>query len=109
MTVWHPGLKDRLGDFPIHQQLLLVGNELNRAWNLREEAEEYKRALERALEILDMITDGARTLPGALRWELRRFREQIARLYPASQQGLETLIRVGLQLNQKNWSILGDR
>lgn len=107
MTVWYPHLKARLDDFSIDQQLLLVGNELHRARNLQTDLNEFRNSLERALEILDLITDSTRSLSRSLRRELRRFRAQIARTYLTSVPNIDSLIRVGLQLNRKNWLILG--
>ena len=46
--VWHKSLQKRFHEFPVHQQLLMVANELNRAQNLINDPQEYKNCLERA-------------------------------------------------------------
>ena len=53
MKVWHNTLKERFIEFPVHQHLLMICNELNRAGNLLNDTQEYKNCLERALELLD--------------------------------------------------------
>ncbi len=107
MTVWHPHLRSRLNDFPIDKQLLLAGNELNRARNLKSDKTEYCNALERSMEILDMITDGTQPMTGSLRKELRRFREMIAQEYVNPTFHIDGLNRIFLQLNPKIWNVLG--
>lgn len=82
MTRWHAGLAPRYASFPMHQQLLMAMNELNRANNLQNVPMEYKKALERAMELIDMIALDKRWR-SALR-EMRRGRELIAELYAAS-------------------------
>ena len=53
MKIWHNSLKERFIEFPVHQHLLMICNELNRAGNLLNDTQEYKNCLERALELLD--------------------------------------------------------
>ena len=79
MKIWHKSLEGRFGSFPIHQQLLMVCNELNRAMNAKSDEKEYKDCIERALELLDFsIASG--TWPGSYK-ELLRSRDQIAKAY----------------------------
>ena len=77
MKIWHKSLESRFGSFPVHQQLLMVCNELNRAMNAKSDEKEYKDCLERALELLDFsITSGF--WQGSYK-ELLRGRDQIAK------------------------------
>ncbi len=105
MTRWHVSLANRFSSFPKHQQLLMVANELNRAYNLRENPREYGSALERALELLDLLCGDPRWRP-ALR-ELRRGRELIASLYVQPQAGLLPTLQLTLiQLDPQAWKML---
>ena len=105
MTRWHKTLPERIGSFPRHQQLLMVANELNRANNLIENPLEYKNCLERALELLDLISEDLRWR-GALR-ELRRAREVIAQAYAGpAPVPLQTLMRTLIQLDSVAWHML---
>jgi hypothetical protein len=105
MTRWHKSLPERFGAFPKHHQLLMVANELNRANNFMENPREYKNALERALELLDLLSEDPRWRP-ALR-ELRRGRQAIAQIY-ISQLPAELLIltRTLIQLDPAAWKML---
>ncbi len=105
MTKWHVSLASRFNSFPKHQQLLMVANELNRAYNLRDIPREYGNALERALELLDLLCADPRWRP-ALR-ELRRCRELIASLYVQPQASLlPALQRTLIQLDPEAWKML---
>jgi len=105
MTRWHKNLAVRFATFPKSQQLLMVANELNRANNLIRHPREFKNALERALELVDLCSPDPRWRP-ALR-ELRRGREVIARHYQAElPKPLDTLIRVFIQMDQEAWKML---
>ncbi|MEJ2053504.1 MAG: hypothetical protein P8X42_06250 [Calditrichaceae bacterium] len=63
------------------QQILMIGNELNRAKNLLEKnmMPEVKNCYERAMELTDLIS-GDQKWRGRLK-ELRRFREVLSELY----------------------------
>ncbi len=105
MTRWHASLAGRFGAFPKHQQILMVANELNRASNLRDNAREYAHALERALELLDLLCADPRWKP-ALR-ELRRGREVLAALYLNPQPLLLPILqRTLIQLDAQAWKML---
>ena len=75
MTIWHNSLEQRFSAFPIHQQILMVCNELNRAENLRDDNVEYKRCMERSLELLDYFMADKK---GHLLKESLRIRDIIA-------------------------------
>ncbi len=105
MTRWHTALAGRFGTFPKHQQLLMVANELNRANNFVNNPREYKNALERALELLDLLSEDVRWRP-ALR-ELRRGRQAIAQLYIApAPAALQVLTKALIQLDPAAWKML---
>ena len=105
MSRWHTTLPQRFGSFPKHKQLLMVANELNRADHLTDDPREYRNCLERALELMDLLTEDRRWLP-ALR-ELRRARELLAALYIlAEPAGLQTHIRTLIQLDPVAWKML---
>ena len=53
MKVWHNSLKERFIEFPVHQHLLMICNELNRAGNLLNDTQECKNCLERVPEPSD--------------------------------------------------------
>jgi len=105
MSRWHKDLAGRFNTFPKSQQLLMAANELNRAKNLICNPREYKNALERALELVDLCSQDPRWRP-ALR-ELRRSREVIAWHYHAeTPEPLDVLIRSFIQLDQEAWKML---
>jgi hypothetical protein len=105
MTRWHAGLAHRFTSFPIHQQLLMAVNELNRAHNMQNVPMEYKRALERAMELIDLLSADPRWR-FALR-EIRRGREMVAQLYasPTPSPTL-TLQKAFVQLNPTAFKLL---
>jgi hypothetical protein len=105
MNLRHPGLVERMASFPSHQQILMVANELVRAKNLAANPREFKNALERALELLDLLCRNVRKYD-RLR-ELRRARELIARLYVTPEfVSLPTLIQTFIQLDPTAWKML---
>ena len=93
MKVWHNSLKERFIEFPVHQHLLMICNELNRAGNLLNDTQEYKNCLERALELLDYsIYSGVWR---AKYKEILRARGLIAQAYlssPAKNKDLQNII-----------------
>jgi len=102
MSRRHPTLADRLPQLPMHQALLMVANELNRAHNMMLQPLEYKNALERALELLDLLSDDPRWRP-KLR-ELRRAREMTAMLYFADVPcSTKMLMNALIQLDAGAW------
>ena len=102
---WHQTLEPRWKNMPVYQQILMIANELNRAENLKNDPEEYKNALERALELMDFSIAPMRNRP-MLR-EFLRARELVAALYigrplsplPAVMNGL-------IQLSPEAWCYL---
>jgi len=106
MPVWHKSLKDRFSTFPKYQQLLMIANELNRADNMRAVANEYKHALERALELMDFLSYDKRWTHQ--RRELRRAREWTAMLYADPHpQSTKLLQRCLIQLSGDAWKFSG--
>jgi len=105
MTRWHAGISARFALFPKHQQLLMALNELNRAQNMQNVPVEDKRALERCLELVDLMSAQPVWRPAL--YELRRGREMIARLYvaPAPLPTL-SLQNALLQLDSTAWKML---
>ena len=103
--IWHPELKDRWPSFPKHQQLLMAANEVNRAHNMQSNLQEYRNALESALELMDFIAADPR-------WrrqlsELRRAREVTAMYYIADQpQSTKTLMNCFILLEPSAWRYL---
>lgn len=82
----HAGLEaDRWGRFTLDQQVLMIGNEMNRATRLLGEAdrEGLRRGYARVLRLTD-LTLGSGLRPALLR-ELLRWREVAAGLYAADQ------------------------
>lgn len=80
----HAGLSaERWADFDIHQQILMIGNEMNRAsrFAARDDGDAVRRGYERVLRLAD-LTVGGRPRPALLR-ELLRWREIVAGLYQA--------------------------
>lgn len=93
MTTWHKNLKSRFVDFPPHQQLLMIVNELNRANNMRQSITEYHNALERALELLDYSLASPHWLSRGK--EILRARDLVAKFYisePTDNQQLQKTI-----------------
>ena len=103
MTTWHKSLEQRFSSFPIHQQILMVCNELNRAANLQDDSEEYHRCLERSLELLDYFMSDKK---GHLLRESLRIRDIIAEAYisaPKDTKGMQSTL---LQMNPTVWCML---
>ncbi len=102
MPIWHKTLKDRFTTLPTFQQMIMVANELNRAQNMKTVPNEYKNALERALELTDFMSADPRWRPKLK--ELRRGREVMAALYknPVCQD-TSVLQRCLLQLDSSAW------
>ncbi|HDY75431.1 MAG TPA: hypothetical protein ENH49_02790 [Candidatus Marinimicrobia bacterium] len=105
MTTWHKSLELRFSTFPVHQQILMICNELNRAANLQDDGEEYKRCMERSLELLDyFITDKN----GHLLWESLRIRDIIAEAYISAPKATKTIQSTLLQMNPTAWCMLNE-
>ena len=82
----HAGLTlERWSSFTLDQQILMIGNEMNRAGNLPNTDDRERRvsAYERALYLTDLTID-AHTRRG-LRRELLRWRDLVARLFLESE------------------------
>jgi len=95
--VWHKSLQKRFHGFPVHQQLLMVANELNRAQNLINDPQEYKNCLERALELMDLfLTDKSGSL----------LRDIIAKFYIGEPDEVATIKNALLQMNPTAWTML---
>jgi len=76
---------ERWRTFRRDQQILMIGNEMNRASRLQSSGDKASRVLayERILRLVDLTVE-ARTEPG-LRRELLRWRDLIAALYVRSE------------------------
>jgi len=74
---------ERWSQFTLDQQILMIGNEMNRASKLLEpgERERLRNCYERALRLLDLTV--AVNSKSTLRRELLRWRDLIAALYIA--------------------------
>ena len=83
---------ERWASFTLDQQLLMIGNEMNRAGKLLEPADHERRqhAYERVLYLTDLSIQ-LHARPG-LRRELLRWRDVVARLY-VSAEGIPALHR----------------
>ena len=105
MTKWHRSLEDRFATFPQEQQLLMVANELNRANNQLNHPREYSRALERGLELLDLLCRDPRwkkALP-----ELRRAREVMAsHFYQSEPTDVSVLQKALIALHAGSWKMV---
>ena len=104
MEIGHKSLESRFGSFPVHQQLLMVCNELNRAMNAKSDEKEYKDCLERALELLDFsITSGF--WQGSYK-ELLRGRDQIAKAYISKPADTNDLQKMLISLNPAAFQLI---
>lgn len=104
MKIWHKSLEGRFGSFPVHQQLLMVCNELNRAANTKSDEKEYKDCIERALELLDFsIASGA--WQGSYK-ELFRGRDQIAKAYISRPGDTKDLQKMLISLNPAAFKLM---
>lgn len=112
--VLHKSLSpQRWSQFPVEQQLLMVGNELQRLkFGLESDLDEstLKEGIERSLELLDLTIE---CQSGNLRKELLRFRSLIALLYLKTREELQNklayvsdLIKVFLSLNRETAKLL---
>ena len=106
MTLWHKQLEQRFSDFPPHQQIIMVCNELNRARFFLKDIVEYKNCLERALELMDFIIDDEKWMPKIK--EILRARGIIAQYYlqPPRETGL--LQQQLIQLDTQAWRMFTD-
>ena len=70
--------------FPLHQQVLMIGNEMNRARRLMDPARDDSRRLayERVLRLTDLTVETA--VSHGLRREMLRWRDLVAALYIAA-------------------------
>ena len=101
--VWHKSLQQRFHSFPVHQQLLMVANELNRAKNLINDPREYKNCLERALELMGyFLADKS----GHMLRETLRLRDIIAQFYLGRPMDVTNIKDILLQLTPKAWTML---
>ena len=106
MTQWHRTLQDRFATFPREQQLLMVANELNRANHQLNHPHEYRRALERSMELLDLLCRDHRWKKAL--WELRRAREVMAGYFCQSEPtDVSVLQKTLIALHEKSWKMLG--
>ncbi|MCH7764152.1 MAG: hypothetical protein IIB95_10495 [Candidatus Marinimicrobia bacterium] len=103
MTIWHKSLEQRFSSFPVHQQILMVCNELNRASNLKNDVEEYNRCLERSLELLDYFMSDKK---GHLLRESLRIRDIIAEAYISFSTDTKRIQSTLLQMNPTAWCML---
>lgn len=106
MITWHKSLEGRFASFPVHQQILMVCNGLNRAENLRNDPPEYKRCLERSLELLDYFM---RDKKKHLLRESLRIRELIAEAYISTPRSIKRIQTVLLQINPTAWCMLNKK
>ena len=107
MKVWHNSLKERFIEFPVHQHLLMICNELNRAGNLLNDTQEYKNCLERALELLDYSVNS-----GVWRTkykEILRARGLIAHLYVSPPSKTKDLQKILISLNTEAFQIVNGK
>ena len=92
MTGQHAGLSpERWAGFPLERQILMIGNELNRAGKLfgPEDRDRLRDALERVLALTD-LTVAVHERP-TLQRELLRWRDLVATLYVAEKPDAEDL------------------
>ncbi|MFH1540480.1 MAG: hypothetical protein ABID79_01320 [Elusimicrobiota bacterium] len=95
--------------FPLHKQILMIANELNRAknWIIKNDSQEVKNCYERAFELID-LTVAVSTGKNLLR-EFLRFREILAQLYSEKENNAEMnqkLYNVLLLLNKESYNLL---
>lgn len=105
MKIWHKNLQHRFGDFPLHQQILMICNELNRAENFLRDESEYKMCIERALELIDFSIQSKRW-NGKYK-EILRARDVIAKLYIAKPEKTLDLQKALISLNTKSFEAIG--
>jgi len=98
---WHKTLEPRFSQFTREQQLLMVCNELNRAQNNQSDIQEYKNCLERALELIDFMTNKGLGL-NRLK-EILRARDQIGQAYLSDPASTAQIQEVLIKLDQKAW------
>jgi hypothetical protein len=105
MTKWHQNLETRFASFPQEQQLLMVANELNRANHQLNHPPEYRRALERGMELLDLLCRDPRWKRALA--ELRRAREVMAGYFCQPEPAdVSTLQNTLIALHEKSWKML---
>jgi hypothetical protein len=106
---YHPTLAARWNDFGRSEQVIMIGNELNRALNMLKDKDftNAKEALARALELLDLLIEFS---DGNRRWELLRLRGVMAEFYSeiesVSNAALKQLCKVLLSFDGKAFDML---
>lgn len=96
--------------YQTHQQLLMIGNEINRLLNGLKEKQNtasLRECIERCIELIDLTINCQH---GSLQKELLRFRDMLACLYIMNEQKLmelknyiKNLYIILLQLNSKTF------
>ena len=89
----------------MHQQILMICNELNRAGNFLRDESEYKMCIERALELIDFSIQSKRW-NGKYK-EILRARDVIAKLYIAKPEKTLDLQKALISLNTKSFEAIG--
>ena len=101
MAVQHSTLSpERWAGFPLAHQILMIGNEMNRAGKLFGTGDEDRQrsAYERVLNLADLTVRA--TVRRSLRRELLRWRDLVAQLYLAAEpQAHRSAFRALLLLN----------
>lgn len=104
MPIYHPSLVQRFVNFPPEQQLLMIGNELNRATNQHERPDYYHKHLVLAMELMDLcIRDPKWQLK--LR-ELLRARELMGKYYLSGSQNLQQFTDNLIKLSPQAYRLL---
>lgn len=93
---------EKWSKFRKSQQILMIGNELNRAINLKNK-KDISSCLERALELIDLTVECQK---GNFRKELLRFREILGESYLNLKTDLEKLLDVLITLDGEAYSML---
>jgi hypothetical protein len=101
---YHPGLTvERWSEFPHHQQIIMIANELQRGINMidRNDRPEFGEAMERAFELID-LTVAASVRKSEIR-ELLRLREVMAQSFieeKVERTYVETMMKVLISMDQ---------
>lgn len=93
---------EKWSEFGTTKQILMIGNEINRAINLKDE-KDIKDCLERAFELTDLTIECQK---GNLRKELLRWREALGEAYLNIKTDLKLLLDVLITLDAGAYNML---
>lgn len=98
MGIYHKSLAGRFSTFPRATQIMMIGNELNRADSRKDKVDQRIMHLSLALELFDFALTDRNQWSGKFK-ELCRAREMVARLWAGVDSDINAVVRTLLKLS----------